>query len=85
MPPPAIPNAKQLKTLEVLQRIKMAWVTLYVILGLFTVGFGAFLVSVFMLPGDGISKSILGGIDLLLGWSLRAVVGNLFPRPPKHK
>lgn len=57
----------------------MAWVTLYVILALFVAAFIAFIAAVFWVQTDWLTRSLLGGIDGLLIWPLRRVVGHLFP------
>jgi len=36
-------------------------------------------------PHEGGAKLILGGIDGLLGWALKAIVYYLFPQSPKNK
>jgi hypothetical protein len=59
----------------------MAWVALWFALGLFTIGFFSFLYAIFYLKHQGAEKSILGGIDTLLGFALRTVFAHLFPRP----
>lgn len=64
---------------ETAQRIRMAWTAMLFILVLLTVGFFAFLYAMFFMPGQGLATSILGGIDLLFGWSLKAIISNLFP------
>ncbi len=69
----------QLKVYEVVQRIRMAWVALFFALGLFSIGFLAFLYSVFFLDEHTVPKIILGGIDSLLGWCLKIVYSDLFP------
>jgi len=83
----AIPNytPAQLRTFEVIQRIKMAWVMLWAITIMFGVTLIAFLVAVFWLKGDWISKIVLGVLDGTLGWCLKALIAHLFPsRAPKQ-
>jgi hypothetical protein len=77
-PPPDL-SADQRKTYEVFQRIRMAWVTLVVILGVFVAGFAAFLFAIFSLPSDMVAKVILGGIDALVGTSMYFIIRYLFP------
>ena len=72
---------RQLKTFEVVERIRMAKVTLYVILAILVVGIAAFLVAIFGNYGETSAKAILGGINTLVGFSLRAVIAYLFPNP----
>jgi len=69
---------EQLKVYETFQRIYMAWVVLICFFALFTAGFVCFLVSVFRSGAD-VPKAILGGIDFVLGWGLKAIVNHLFP------
>jgi hypothetical protein len=69
----------QAKVYEVIQRNRMAWTALGVVLGLFTIGFFSFLYALFFVPSQAIGKSALAGLDALLGWSLRAIISNLFP------
>jgi len=57
----------------------MGWVTLFVVLGLFTVGFASFLYALFCIHEQTLAKSITGGIDTLLGWALKDIVAYLFP------
>jgi len=59
----------------------MAWVTLWFILPLFAIGLLSFLYAIFQVQSETSAKKILGGIDLLLGWVLKAIVSYLFPRP----
>ena len=69
----------QLNVYETLERIRMAWVALWFVLGLFTIALFTFLVALFVLPGDAASKSILGVINALLGGALGIVLRHLFP------
>lgn len=69
----------QLKIFTELQRIRMAWYTLFVILGLFSIGLLVFLYSVVWVKEQAAPKLILGGIDGVLGWCLKHVVVDLFP------
>jgi hypothetical protein len=76
-------SPEQLTVYTALQRIRMGWLTLVVILILFAIGFFAFLYAIFTVPEQGVQKGIVGGIDVLLVWSLRAIVSHLFPPPKK--
>jgi hypothetical protein len=60
----------------------MAWVALWFILILFSIGLLSFLAALFWVDRAGIAKTLLGGVDTLLGLALRTVMANLFP-PPK--
>lgn len=73
----------QLKIYTELQRIRMGWLTLYVVLGLFTIGFFSFLYALFFIHEQTLSKAITGGIDTLLGWALKDIVAYLFPSKKK--
>ncbi len=69
---------QQLEVYRVISRLNMAWVTLVVILTLFTIGLLSFLYSIFWVESQWMPKLILGGINTLLGWSLKTIVGFLF-------
>lgn len=75
---------EQLRTYEVLARIKMATVALWFLLVIFAAFSGAFLLAIFLLPSDVPAKAILGGIDGGLGSLLHIVYRYLFPRQAKH-
>jgi hypothetical protein len=70
---------QQLAVYKVIQHNYMAWVALIVILTLFAIGFLCFLYAIFWVGGQGAPKSILGGIDGLLGWCVRIIIKYLFP------
>ncbi len=74
-----IPTPKQAETLDILNRIYMARLMLYVVLALFVIGFLAFIAAMFITNGDGIAKTILGGIDTLLGVRLAQISKHLYP------
>lgn len=69
---------KQLNVYREVARIRMAWVVLFVILGLFAVGFIAFLYAALTGTGSNTVQAITGGIDLLLGWAVKMIVKYLF-------
>jgi hypothetical protein len=83
MKPPPDLSLAQIKVYEVIQRNRMAWTTLTVVLTLLTVGFLSFLFAMFLLPQQDVAKGVLGGIDALLGWAVHRIVGNLFPKRAK--
>jgi hypothetical protein len=83
LPPNLTPG--QIKVYEVIQRNRMAWTTLLVVLGLLIIGFFSFLYAMFFLPQQDVAKGVLGGIDLLLGWAVHTIVGNLFPKTKAGK
>jgi hypothetical protein len=68
----------QLKTFEVLQRVKMAWVALIFMVILFSIAFVAFLIALFFYEKD-TATTILGVIDGILAWTMRQVYRHLFP------
>jgi len=57
----------------------MGWVTLIVVFTFFGVGLLCFLWASFFVPREGAAKIILGGIDGLLLWPMKAIVPYLFP------
>jgi len=75
---------EQLKVYAELQRIRMAWVTLSVVLSLFSIALLSFLYSVFFVAEQTAPKVILGGIDTLLGWALKMIIAYLFPPTRKR-
>jgi len=80
-PLPALTD-RQLKTYEVLARVRMAWIALYFALGLFLTAFFVFVLALF-LGKNAIATSIVGLIDGILGWVLRTVYSYLFPSGQK--
>ena len=74
-------TSDQLTVYLTLHKIRQAWLTLAVILFLFAGGFFVFLYAVVCIRQETIAKSVTGGIDALLAFSIRAIVGHLFPRP----
>jgi hypothetical protein len=74
-------NDRQLRAYKVIHTINMGWTALIVVLSLFAIGFLSFLYSIFWVGGQGTSKTILGGIDGLLGWCVKAIINYLFPAP----
>ena len=78
-PPPALTDSQR-KTLEVLARIRMAWIALWFALGLFLIAFAVFVLALF-LNKNAVATGITGAIDGVLGWTLRTVYSYLFPSP----
>jgi hypothetical protein len=76
---------EQLTVYTELQRIRMGWVTLYVVLSLFSIALLSFLYAVFFVTEQTAPKVILGGIDTLLGWALKMIIAYLFPPPKQRK
>lgn len=83
--PPGDLTPSQLKAFEVFHRIQMAYVALYWALSLFALGFLSFLYAIFFVSEHTAPKTILGGIDALLGLILRTVYAHLFPKPKGGK
>jgi hypothetical protein len=82
-PLPVDLSDKQLKTYEVLQRIKMAWVALWFVLSLFSVALLAFLAALFFLQSEAAAKMILGVVNGILAWIMKIVFNYLFPNPKR--
>ena len=76
-------TSAQVTVYEAVQRIRMAWTAMLVVLTLLSIGFFSFLYAMFFVPEQGVAKGVLGGIDGLLGWALHRIIGNLFPGKPK--
>ena len=70
----------QLTVYKEIQNIRMAWVAFWFVMPLFTIGFLAFLVSLFWVAEQPFAKGILGGVDLLLTFPVRTIISYLFPR-----
>jgi hypothetical protein len=77
-PPPL--TDRQIRTIEALAKIKMAWVALWFALGFFAIALAAFLIALFT-GKSVIATSITGIIDGILGWTLKTVYSYLFPSP----
>lgn len=80
-------TGNQLKTYEVLQRIRMAWLTLYVVLSCFVVVLICLLITAFTSLGGPHLAWAFATIDGLLGFCLHQVVRHLFPtkkEPQEH-
>lgn len=69
----------QLRTYEVVQRNRMAWVTLYVVLVCFVVVLAALIVAAFFPTAGPSMRWAFGIIDGLLAASVHRIVWNLFP------
>jgi hypothetical protein len=72
---------KQLRTYEGLQRIRMAWVALVVILGAFIADLAALIYAAFSPTVGAWTTGAFAATDGLLGFSLHQVVRCLFPAP----
>ena len=60
----------------------MAWIAFWVVMGMFVIVFGLLVYAVFFRPDiSGFVKGSLAGVDGLLGWSVRHIIGYLFPSP----
>lgn len=74
---------KQLKTLQVLQRIKMAWILFYFMLVVFAVAFVLLIISVFFSQAKDWVKIGFFLFNGVLSWSVRALHRHLFPESKK--
>jgi hypothetical protein len=77
--PQASYSDRQLKTLEVLQRARMAWIAFWFVLVLLTAILLLLVYCVFWTSVDTWVKVALALIDGSLGLSFRRIVGFLFP------
>jgi hypothetical protein len=74
-----LPTPDQLKVWEVVQRVKMARATLWVVLGAFIVVLIALLVAAFTNFAGPRIEWAFGAIDGLLAFCLHHIVRHLFP------
>lgn len=74
---------EQLKTFEVLERIRMAKITLYVVLGSFVVVLICLLMTAFTSIAGPYLKWAFATIDGLLAFCLHQIVRHLFPTRKK--
>jgi hypothetical protein len=82
MTPHPVLSERQLRAYDVLQRGRMAWIAFFVVMTMFVVVFGCFIYAVFYRPDiDLWSKGGIFLLDGVLGWSIRQIVGYLFPHP----
>jgi hypothetical protein len=58
----------------------MAWAAFWFVMPLFAIGFLSFLGSVFFIDQQVVPKSIIGGVDALLGWAVKTIVSFLFSK-----
>lgn len=72
---------KQLKTFDIVQRTKMAWVALVFMLIVFATVLGALLYAAFSGKGAAWLKVGLLLLDGLVGWVVKRIVSYLFPTP----
>ena len=82
LPPPSY-TPRQLETLLVLQRIKMAWVTFWFLLAIFSATFIALVFLIAADKGSMEAKVLVGAIDTLLGFSINTLVAYIFPSKAK--
>jgi hypothetical protein len=76
---PSLTDA-QLKTVQVLQRGKMAWILFYFMLAMFAVAFILLIVSVFFTRAEAWVKIGFFLFNGVLGWSVRTLHLHLFPK-----
>ena len=78
IPPKLTPS--QLKTWEVIQRVRMQWTALTVVLSLLVAASVAFGIALFK-TDQWLATTILGGFDVMLAVILFQVYRSLFPAP----
>jgi hypothetical protein len=71
---------EQLVVYRELELIRMAWFAFWFVMPLFAIGFLSFLYAVFFVDQQVLPKSIVGGVDALLGWSVKTIVTFLFSK-----
>lgn len=76
---PSLTDA-QLKTIQALQRLKMAWILFYFMLTMFAVAFILLIISVFFTKAAAWVKIGFFLFNGILGWSVRALHLHLFPK-----
>lgn len=74
-------TAAQLKTFNVLQQNKMAWVALIFMFIVFAVVLAALLISAFTGKGEAWLKIGLLLLDGIIGWGIKRILTYLFPTP----
>lgn len=72
---------RQLKTFDIVQRTKMAWVALIFMLIVFATVLAALLYAAFSGKGEAWLKIGLLLLDGLVGWVVKRIVSYLFPTP----
>lgn len=73
-------SSEQLIVYRELQLIKMAWAAFWFVMPLFAIGFLSFLGALFFVDQQVVPKSIIGGVDTLLGWAVHTIVSFLFSK-----
>ncbi len=82
--PPRVYSDQALKTITVLRRDKMAWVVFWIFVVLFVAGLSCLIYSVVTCREKFTAFNLsLSLIDTIVGWGLRSIVANLFPKPPR--
>ena len=76
-PPSYSPD--RLKTLEVLQRNRMAWIMFLFLLFVFALILGGFMYAVVSGKGGTLIWGALVLLDGIVGWSIKIIVSHLFP------
>jgi hypothetical protein len=71
---------EQLKTLQVSQRLKRAWILFYFMLTVFAVSFVLLIISVFFTEAAAWVKLAFFLFNGVLGWSIRTLHLHLFPK-----
>jgi len=70
----------QLEVYLAIQKNKMAWLTLRVVLACFALDLGALIFAAFSPTAGPSMRWAFGLIDGLLGWAIHRVIGFLFPK-----
>jgi hypothetical protein len=71
---------EQLKTVQALQRIKMAWILFYFMLTVFAVAFVLLIISVFFSKAQAWEKIAFFLFNGILSWSVKTLHLHLFPK-----
>jgi hypothetical protein len=80
---PRTQSDRQLRVLDHLQKNRMAWIAFYIVMGMFVLVFAFFVYAAFWRPDvSGWAKFAIFLLDGVLGWSVKHIVGFLFPTPP---
>jgi hypothetical protein len=70
----------QLIIYKQLEEIRMAWTAFWFVMPLFTIGFLAFIAAIFWVREQTLAKALTGGVDFLLGTSVKSIISYLFPK-----
>ena len=82
--PPSFTN-RQLNTIDILQRNKMAWIMFWFLIVVVTIVFGLLVYSVFFGKGTQWLSVALALLEGVFGWGLKSVISFLFPPISREK